>query len=199
MVSIRRRDGTLHVRVAREFLGLGERCVQPVVAFAAGRKEGRRAVNTLIRELPRPVPRRRAGVARPEGETHHLGELLEEESRRAFGEAATVPVTWGIRRRVRARQRSIRLGSYSPDKGLIRVNPLLDHPTVPQWFVGFVLYHELLHHRIPPVRVGGRRLVHNREFRQWERLHPRFEDAQRWEKEHLPTILRRGRVRGRGL
>ena len=198
MVSVRRQDGVHHVRVAREFLSLGERCVQPVVAFAAGRNEGRVAVNALIRELPRPEQRKDTRVARPAGATHHLGDLLDEESRRAFGEVARVPVTWGSRRRVRSRQRSIRLGSYSPEREIIRVHPLLDHPAVPAWFVGFVLYHELLHHRLPPVVVSGRRRIHTPEFRMWERRHPRFEEAQRWEIEHLPAILRRGRGRGAG-
>jgi len=196
MISVRKRNGVHHVRVARELLGLGSRCVKPVVAFARGGSSGRAGVNALIKELPQPARTTRTATPRPTGGTHDLAQLLEQESQRAFGEAAPVPVTWGVRRRVRARQRSIRLGSYSPTHQLIRVHPLLDHPTVPRWFVGFVLYHELLHHRIQAVVVDGRRRIHTPEFRAMERRHPRFQDARRWERDHLPDILRRGRVVG---
>ena len=65
---------------------------------------------------------------------------------------------------------------------------------MPEWFVGFVVFHELLHHRLGVSVRGGRRVIHSREFRTLEASHPRYQDAQQWERTVLPELLR-----GRGL
>jgi hypothetical protein len=89
---------------------------------------------------------------------------------------------------------SLRLGScQGGPPATIRIHPVLDHSDVPDWFVSFVVYHELLHLRHPPMQQGSRRLVHPRSFRQAERRHPRYDEATVWEKQAIHGLLLRAR------
>jgi hypothetical protein len=102
-----------------------------------------------------------------------------------------VAVTWG-RFAGRAPRRALRLGSCEQgEPPIVRVHPVLDHVTVPEWFVGFVLYHELLHVVYPPVRIGARRLVHSAELHRAEQAHPDHDRALAWEQANLMALLAR--------
>jgi hypothetical protein len=96
-------------------------------------------------------------------------------------------ITWGRRGRG---SRSIRFGSYDFDQGLIRIHPALDQAWVPDFFVEFVVFHELLHAVFPPEVVGGRREIHTTAFREWEATYPRFDEAMEWEAENIGRFLR---------
>ncbi len=103
-----------------------------------------------------------------------------------------VQITWG-RFSGRAPRRSLRLGSCAPGPPpLIRIHPVLDHPSVPGWFVGFVLFHEFLHIAHPPVTGPlGRRQVHPPSFVRAECEHPDWARATAWERDHVGKLLAR--------
>jgi hypothetical protein len=193
LVSVRRSHGVLEVRVSRRILDQGAEALDIVVGFVLDGARGRPAMRALIERLPSPevLPRREIRV-RTQGRTHDLQALLEAEATRAFGELLPVGVTWGVRRRMRRSQRSIRLGSYTAEQQMIRIHPLLDQPAVPAWFVGFVLYHEMLHHHLGMGVEPGARFRHPPAFREAERLHPSFEESAVWERTVLPRLMRRG-------
>ena len=195
LVSYRKHRGRLEVRVARRLAVLGGCIVGPVVAFVREQPDGRVALRELFDAVPEvPAVRRGPGPMKPIGDTFHLGDILSRESWLAFGEACDLPITWGPRRRLRRGQRSIRLGAYDFEHRYIRVHRHLDQPIVPEWFVGFVVFHELLHHRLGVSTKGGRRVIHSQEFRALEASHPRYLEAQQWERKVLPVLLRgRGR------
>jgi hypothetical protein len=71
----------------------------------------------------------------------------------------------------------------------VRVHRSLDDPRIPRWYVGFVLFHELLHHHFGIDEVDGRRRIHPPEFRAREREHPRYADARHFEEHVLPVLL----------
>lgn len=128
----------------------------------------------------------------PSGQVYDLGELLPGEQNLVQGlPPEHVHVGWG-RWPAKPPRRSLRLGScQAGPPRVIRVHPVLDHADVPEWFVGFVLFHELLHLRYPPVAQGARRIVHPRSFQAAERRHPRYAEAMRWEESALGKLLRR--------
>ena len=193
LVSVRRDGGELEVRVSRRILDQGDEALDVVVGFVFDGASGRPPMRALIERLPAPEVRlKRELRVRTRGRTHDLQELLESEAMRAFGEVISVGVTWGLRRRMRRSQRSIRLGSYTAEQKMIRIHPLLDQPAVPAWFVGFVLYHEMLHHRLGLGVEPGARFRHPPAFREAERLHPQFEESRTWERTVLPRLMRRG-------
>lgn len=74
---------------------------------------------------------------------------------------------------------------------MIRVHPLLDAPFVPQWFMEYVLYHEMLHAVVPDEwDANGRRCVHTEAFREKEKRFPLYRRARKWEAENLGRFLR---------
>ena len=98
-------------------------------------------------------------------------------------------VTWGRATRSRTR-RTLRLGSFDYWSGLVRMHPVLDQPAVPESFVRYVLFHELLHAALPAERGnGGRRVYHGREFRRREQAYSGTQGALEWEKQHLAELL----------
>jgi len=122
------------------------------------------------------------------GRYHDLDAILADLRARYFPNCAEVRVRWG-RWSGRARPRSMRFGAYLPDSRLIRIHPALDQAFVPGYFVEFIVYHELLHHLIPPVRVNGRYQIHSRTFRQRERAFPAYAEAMAWRQQSLRRLL----------
>lgn len=143
---------------------------------------------------PAPAPER----LRPRGSTYDLGALAEELRRAHFAAhfpepAALPPITWGRSSGARVR-RSLRLGSCDPDRRLVRIHPVLDQPGVPEFFVRFVVHHELLHAVLPPHQTpSGRWVHHGAEFRRRERAYPEYQRARGWEDRHLGELLRAAR------
>lgn len=144
---------------------------------------------------------------RTEGAHHDLAEILTDVRSRHFQEVPVDPrdhrpvapaeeleITWGRRAPSRsgaARQRVLRLGSWDSNLRLIRIHPNLDRPDVPRRFIEFIVYHELLHAAIPPIRDrAGRRLHHHRTFREFERRHPDHQWAETWEGENITRLLK---------
>lgn len=65
----------------------------------------------------------------------------------------------------------------------------LDHPEVPEFFVRFIIFHEMLHAELKVQDKRGRRCIHSREFRRREHAHPDFERAKKWEREFFRRRL----------
>lgn len=98
-------------------------------------------------------------------------------------------LTWGRAPKSRTR-RTLRLGSFDYWTGLVRMHPVLDQTAVPEFFVRYVLFHELLHAALPAERgAKGRRIFHSREFRRREREYSGTAAALAWEKAHLQELL----------
>jgi hypothetical protein len=75
------------------------------------------------------------------------------------------------------------------EDALIRIHPTLDRREVPEYFLAWIVYHEMLHqkHSIPV--IAGRRRFHTREFLAEERLFDDYERAQAWQQQNLRWLL----------
>jgi hypothetical protein len=103
-------------------------------------------------------------------------------------------IGWGRRSPSRTR-RSLRLGSYDADGHIVRIHPVLDQPAVPDWFVRYVVFHELLHVVFPVQRGADDRWIHHgRAFRRRERAYPDHRRALAWERAHLTALIRSART-----
>ena len=122
------------------------------------------------------------------GRYHDLDMILADLRTRYFPACPDVTIHWG-RWSGRARTRSMRFGAYLPSAKLIRIHPALDQAFVPRSFVEFIVYHELLHHIIPPVRRNGRYQIHSPAFRRREREFPAYAEAIAWRKRSLWRLL----------
>ena len=68
---------------------------------------------------------------------------------------------------------------------------MLDASDVPQFFLEWIVYHEMLHeiHDMPV--VDGRRIYHTPEFRRAEAQFEHYAESVLWERTYLHKLLER--------
>src|SRR3954451_3274602 len=137
------------------------------------------------------LPMQRQLNLRHEGRHFDLQRIFDKLNHRYFrGRLRGYEVKWGRRRRQRPKEYFI-FGTIQEEDRVIRINPALDQPFVPAWFLRYILYHEMLHAVVPDeVRANGQRCVHTEKFYERERKFPRYRRARRWEEENLAKFLR---------
>lgn len=74
---------------------------------------------------------------------------------------------------------------------LITIAGLYNHPSIPQYALDGVLYHEMLHIACPPQSGKQRRNVHHKEFRLREKEYEQYDKWQSWLKKDAQKLLRR--------
>ena len=123
------------------------------------------------------------------GEYHDLRQIFDELNARYFNNQIDAAITWGARTGRQRRRNSIKMGSYSVEDRLIRIHRSLDRAFVPRFFVGWIVFHEMLH-QVHDIRVkNGRREFHSKEFLADEQQFEDYEEARLWERRHLDAIL----------
>lgn len=188
MISSRRRQGMQQLRLHYMFLRAQDEVLAALADYLQGRACGNRCLDRFIARNHDLVGRRRLRAQRcSRGRRFDLLRIRDALNRAYFQTPIEVPVVWGSRRS--GGRRSIRLGSYSFEERVIRINPVLDQDTVPAFVVVAVVYHEMLHHLLGSRRVSGRRLVHTREFRTQESRFVHHRRAVAWERENLTKML----------
>ena len=137
------------------------------------------------------LPMQRQLNLQHEGQHFDLRRIFNDLNERYFrGRLRNYKVMWGRRRKHRPRDYFV-FGSIQEEDRVIRINPLLDQPWVPSWFLRYVLYHEMLHSVVPDEPLaGGRRRVHTEEFNRRERKFRNYRKARRWEAQNLARFLR---------
>jgi hypothetical protein len=124
-------------------------------------------------------------ISSARGDAYDLDKMFSKLNRRYFDAGLEKPtLTWSQRK-----TRSI-LGHHDRVYDTIVISKSLDSTQVPEWFVEFIVYHEMLHIKHPARMISGRRYVHTAAFRADERRFARYEDSQRW----LEQVARQRRV-----
>ena len=133
--------------------------------------------------------RGRKVISSAQGKFYDLDQVFARLNRLYFdGEIATPVLTWSKRR-----ARSI-LGHHDAAHDTITISRVLDAPNVPEWFVEYIVFHEMLHIKHPARIINGRRFYHTPAFRDEEQSFPKFDKAQEW----LDRVVRkRQEVRAR--
>ncbi len=110
---------------------------------------------------------------------HHLPSIQTHINQHYFQHTVVASIGWGKqrprRKKVTAKRRSIRLGSYWPKDKHIRIHPRLNDPNVPSFVVERIVHHEMVHAFLAQVRPDIPH-GHGEEFRI---LEDRFEAASR--------------------
>jgi hypothetical protein len=195
MLSIKRGQGVWTLRMHRMFAAAPPAVLRAVAQYA--QTQDRRAAALLSRfidhheHLIRPQTEPRATVIDVQGAHHNLQAIFDDLNARYFAGAIRARITWGPRTRRRAGRESIKLGSYAVEEELIRIHPVLDAADVPEFFLAWIIYHEMLHevHDMPV--VDGRRVYHTPEFRRAEARFERYAEAVLWERTQVHKLLDR--------
>ncbi len=194
IISVERGRHRYRVRVHRMFAGVKGRLVRALARYVV--HNDRRASLLLrdcidghqdqIRRLP--TPARRRLVLRTQGRVHDLKAVYDRLNRCYFAGKLDLRITWGAAWR-RPAQRSIKVGAFLVEDRLIRVHPVLDQEMVPDYFLDWIVFHEMLHGKHAIRRVGGRRCFHPPELVLEEKQFPDYGRARVWEKANLDRLL----------
>lgn len=134
------------------------------------------------------IARRRRGrkvVSSARGRAYDLEKMFARLNRKFFDDELEKPtLTWSQRRTRRI------LGHHDPVHETIVISKTLDARDVPEWFVEYILYHEMLHIKHPARLINGRRYYHTNAFRAEEHRFPYYEEAQQW----LERVVRQHRA-----
>ena len=186
MASFRRdRLGGVVLRLHRMFANAPDAVLHELARWVRqpGRQPPgvRRFVRSRRQEIRPALSARRTPRLRAEGRHHDLRPIYADVNARYFDSRHEMKLTWS-RRPARRRVRSMRLGTYCHETGVITVSRRLDRADVPRYFVAYVIYHELLHAELGVERTGsGRRRVHGPEFQRRERLFSDYDRARAFE------------------
>jgi hypothetical protein len=114
------------------------------------------------------------------GQVFNLGRMYRSLNRQYFhGSLHVKRVGWSVRwgRKV--------LGHYDPAHQTIVISRSLDSPSVPDYVVLYLLYHEMIHAYLGEKFCNGRRAIHGPEFRKMEQRFPRLGCAQAFIRRHF--------------
>jgi len=191
------KDNTAQLRLHRMFLTAPVEIIQALgLWLKRGRcKRSGAIVDTFIQssrhliDKPRHSPHKHSA---PRSTTHDIQRLFDELNQTEFENSLDVPITWG-KLPARRRRNSIRLGSFTEEDHLIRIHPYLDQPKVPEYFVRYIVFHEMLHaHLGVEILPSGRRDVHSKEFKRIEKAYTDYDRAVAWQEnqKNLGLLLR---------
>lgn len=196
ILSVRRGKGSYEARLHHMFLGADPKVVRALARYIARNDSAASALineyidrNQQLIRLSLPGQPKTVRL-QPQGRFFDLQEIFDRLNQGFFQGRIQAEITWGRRTQGRARRhRSLKMGSYSVEEQIIRINPALDRAFVPRFFVEYIVFHEMLHqvHEMP--LVNGRRHFHTPSFVAAERAFPGYGVARRWELENLTRIL----------
>ena len=182
MLSVRKKGAVSCVRLHRMFLCADEATLKEIGLFIKHGSGSMTRFRAFLKKMSSVVKRKppRYFPVRTQGKCYDLYAIFERLNGEYFDSRVTSVITWGTgtsRKAVRKRT----LGSYCNHSNTIRINPVLDKNTVPDYYIEFVVYHEMLHAAIGVREKDGRRSAHTRAFRERERLFKDYDKAMRWE------------------
>jgi hypothetical protein len=187
MLSMRhKKRNTILVRLHWMFLHADNNVIREIASFIKKKNDKTPSITRFIQENRKCI---RKGSGKPltnnvQGKNHNLIKIFDFLNTKYFDERIKAVITWGKRRR-RWYKGKRTLGSYDQSNNVIRINPLLDQKSVPNYFVGFVVYHEMIHADMGYEKDRKKNLNHTKEFKRREKLYKHYEKAILWEKKHL--------------
>jgi predicted metal-dependent hydrolase len=194
MVTVRRGSTAYTVRVHRMFARAEAHLVRALARYVVHNDARASAViGEFIEKHAHTIPRRpkqaRRVVMRTSGRAHDLQTIFERLNAKYFAGQLNARITWGAAPRRRRPRRSIKMGSFAVEDRIIRIHPVLDHPSVPEYFVAWIVFHEMLHGKHAVVRKGDRRCFHSKEFMAEERSFGDYQRAAAWERANMDRLL----------
>lgn len=195
IISVKGTRNAYTLRLHHMFLDAPEPVLLSLAGYISGRSKGvRKRLRAFIEENEGKIKRRveprspRKIKITTQGKHADLRDSFQRLNRDFFENGNPCKITWGNRRK-KKRRKSVRLGSYSPETKIIRINPILDRRGVPDYVLDDVIYHEMLHHHLGTKRRNGRTSYHHETFREMEKRFPQSDRAQLWIKHNLHRLL----------
>lgn len=114
------------------------------------------------------------------GQVYDLQALYDEVNEKYFDGELGLKITW-YGRKQRGRRAQVTFGLYQEATKLVKIHRMMDSTFFPEYFVKFVIYHEMLHHVCRSYYDDkGNHRVHTDEFKKREQEFEHFELANLW-------------------
>lgn len=125
-----------------------------------------------------------------QGKTYNLSHLYQRVNEQYFFSKLNLYITWfGTQNKIPRRQMTF--GLYDHPQKLIKINRLLDTIETPQYFIEYIIYHEMLHEVYRPiVKANQRRSIHTKQFREKEKLFLQYDAAKVFETQFKNAIFK---------
>jgi predicted SprT family Zn-dependent metalloprotease len=124
-----------------------------------------------------------------QGNIYNLKHIYNELNSQYFDDRLELFITWFGKPNLRKSSR-ITFGLYYDPLKLIKINRILDSPSFPDYFVKYVVYHELLHYVCPSYYdEKGIHRIHSKEFKEKEKHFLHYQIAQEWIKENQAGLF----------
>lgn len=124
------------------------------------------------------------------GKHFDLKELYDQINAKYFESKLELGITWVGNKDSMPRTR-VMFGSYTHGRKLIKIHRRLDQPHIPHYFISFIVYHEMLHHVLPPVKENRKYRIHHGAFTQKEKEFEEYSLAKSYSKEMKATWFKR--------
>lgn len=124
------------------------------------------------------------------GKVYDLRMMYREINRSYFNRSLDLHITWFGERQRRQMSKRVIFGLFHDPLRLIKINRLLDNSYFPEFFVSYVIYHEMLHYVCPSyVDERGHTHIHSKEFKGKEKEFKYFKEAQQWIRENKDYLF----------
>jgi len=193
MLSVHWAPGHTKVSMHRMFLSAPRNVMEALACYLRGEsKKIGPAIRSFIEEGVKQLDYSYlldAKVLCSQGQVYNLQSIYERLNRDYFRGRLNLRICW-FGKTVRRRRRKITFGLYDETLKLIKVHRILDSVRVPRHVVGFVVYHEMVHHVCPPyVDEIGIHRMHTCNFKAIERRYRHYQSAQRWIADHKEGLF----------
>lgn len=114
------------------------------------------------------------------GKYYDLRMIFHSLNKDYFDSSLNLHITWFGENRKKSRKR-VTFGLFHDALRLIKINRLLDNPNFPEYFVSYVIYHEMVHYVCPAyVDENGNKHIHSKPFKEREKKFKYYKEAQQW-------------------
>lgn len=125
-----------------------------------------------------------------EGNFYNLQQLYNSINQEYFDGKLQLSITW-YGNNSKTRSHTFTFGQYLESLKLIKIHKKLDSAKCPEYFIRFVIYHEMLHNVYPPyVDETGKSRIHGPEFKQAEKQFKEYQKAKDWEKKYRHSFFK---------
>ncbi len=179
------------IEINRILVDAPDEVIEAVTDFVSGRnrKSSRTRIIRYVRKTLSEKTQDRKINLHTSGNVYNLNDIFEKLNKKYFNGSLTCRITFG-RNYCNPRKRSIVFGSFNPQKNIIRINRALDSVMVPEFFVEYIVFHEMLHARLYFSGISAVSMKHSKNFRAKEKNYPFLETAKKWKKENLKFFIR---------
>lgn len=123
------------------------------------------------------------------GTVYDLQEIFDSINRQYFNGELHAYLRWGKHASTTSYQ-TTRTLKNSQKCNLITIAGVYNHPQVPRFALEAVMYHEMLHIKIPPFKRNEKNIIHGSEFKKAEQRFEFYREWRVWEREHLRAIAK---------